>query len=768
MNKVIFAVCLFVMLLGMIACIYKVRQKKGIAVKEVERLLSAGCIAIVVNIAMMLTNSYIYMSVFNSIFFASIDWIMLCFFQYTLTYTEMPQLKEIYWKLLRVVLLLDTFSMCVNPVFEQATDYRRIIIRGELYLKQVIKPLYVVHLAVCYALFAASMIVLIKKAVDSYNFYRVKYVLIILVMCFITVLDASFVFFDEHFNFSVLSFCLGGIVIYVCTFTYIPKKIQDYIFAQVVKLSEEGIILFDINGHCVYINEMGLMYFAQQEGYEQLDEFALKWDITEEDRKKSFKKQLVLKLQEQTIYGTLQYEKFLDKSGRFIGSFFVFHNTSKEELLRRKQEYNEKYDPLTGIYKREFFFNQVKILLELSPDADWVMIASNIERFKLINDIFGIDEGNNLLIAIADILKNVKISEQDCCYGRIESDCFAMFVKKKYYSDGLAHISRLQSMTMKDVNYRIINDFGIYEVEDVTMSPEIMYDRAVLALNTVKGDYNGTVGYYNQNLIDLLLKEQEILHDIEAAISQKQLEIYVQPQINHNTAKIVGAEALIRWNHPERGVISPSLFIPIFEKNGYITRIDQYIWENACQWLQQWREKGYRQCSLSVNISTKDFFYVDIYDVFTKLIEKYNIPAFCLKLEITESAFVMDMKKQLGLVRKLQAAGFSIEMDDFGSGYSSLNSLKSIPVDILKMDMEFLSGQTDAERGKDIIEMVVALAKKLNIMVIAEGVETKEQAEFLSRAGCENMQGYYYAKPMPISEYEQFFKEHEYQDIFMQ
>lgn len=271
-------------------------------------------------------------------------------------------------------------------------------------------------------------------------------------------------------------------------------------------------------------------------------------------------------------------------------------------------------------------------------------------------------------------------------------------MKKKYYSDELAHISCLQSMTMKDVNYRIVNDFGIYEIEDVTMSPEIMYDRAVLALNTVKGDYNETVGYYNQNLIDLLLKEQEILHDIETAIAQKQLEIYVQPQINHKTGKIVGAEALIRWNHPERGIISPALFIPIFEKNGYITRIDQYIWEHACQWLQQWREKGYKQCSLSVNISTKDFFYVDI----------------------------------------------------------------------LKMDMEFLSGPSDAERGKDIIKMVIALTKKLNIMVIAEGVETKEQADFLSQAGCENMQGYYYAKPMPISEYEQFLKEHEYEDIYMQ
>lgn len=257
---------------------------------------------------------------------------MLCFFQYTLTYTEMPQLKGITWKVLKAVIFLDTFSMWVNPVFEQATDYRRIMIRGELYLKQVIRPLYVVHLVIGYALFAASMVILIKKAIESYNFYRVKYVLIILVMCFIIALDASFVFFDKYINFSVLSFCLGGIVICECTFTFIPKRIQDYIFAQLIKLSEEGIILFDINGHCVYVNEMGLTYFAQQEGYEQLDEFVKKWDITEEDRRKTFKRQLVLRLQDQTVYGILRYEKFCDKNGRFLGSFFVFHNTSKEEL----------------------------------------------------------------------------------------------------------------------------------------------------------------------------------------------------------------------------------------------------------------------------------------------------------------------------------------------------------------------------------------------------------------------------------------------------
>lgn len=321
MNKAMFAVFLLVILFGMIVCIYRTRQKKGVAVEEVIRLLFTACFSIIANIAIMLTNSYMYISVFNSIFFASIDWVMFCFIQYTLVYTERPKLKGNLLKTLAIILLLDTFNMWVNPIFEQATHYKKVMIGQELFLQLEMQPLYMVHLAICYSLFDVSMFLLMKKAMESYHFYRTKYLMIVLIMCFIIAVDAMFVFFGAHIDYSVLSFCLGGMIICVFTFSYVPRRIMGLIFAQLVKQSDEGIILFDIYGHCVYINEAGLRYFTVQEGYEHLEIFAKKWDITEDDRKKPFEKQLVLRLPDQIVYGRLRFEKLVDNRECFCDGY---------------------------------------------------------------------------------------------------------------------------------------------------------------------------------------------------------------------------------------------------------------------------------------------------------------------------------------------------------------------------------------------------------------------------------------------------------------
>lgn len=307
--------------------------------------------------------------------------------------------------------------------------------------------------------------------------------------------------------------------------------------------------------------------------------------------------------------------------------------------------------------------------------------------------------------------------------------------------------------------------FGVYRIVDKAMPAESAYDRATLALNQVKGQYHTNVGYYDHALRERMLKQQSIVNDMENALREEQFELYLQPQMNHTNGQIIGAEALVRWEHPERGTISPAEFIPVFEENGFITKMDQYVWEKACQIIQKLRNEGREHCSISVNISTKDFYYVDLYEVFTGLIDKYQIPPRSLKLEITETAFVMDQANQLELVKRLQGAGFIIEMDDFGSGYSSLNTLKDIPVDVLKMDMKFLSQSEDMQRSQNILQMIVALSKSLGMPVIAEGVETKSQADYLSTIGCENIQGYYYAKPMKQAEYEQYLQKYEYQDI---
>jgi EAL domain-containing protein (putative c-di-GMP-specific phosphodiesterase class I) len=229
--------------------------------------------------------------------------------------------------------------------------------------------------------------------------------------------------------------------------------------------------------------------------------------------------------------------------------------------------------------------------------------------------------------------------------------------------------------------------------------------------------------------------------------------MFLQPQVRAD-GEITSAEALVRWRHPERGMIPPGEFIPVFEETGLIYRLDQRIWELAAQKLRVWKDTGHGDIKISVNISARDFYYLDIYKSFTELVEKYAIDPHMLNVEITETAIMMNLDKQLGLLERLQKYGFHVEIDDFGSGYSSLNMLKNIHADVLKIDMGFLRETQNYQRTKIILNMIINLAKQLHMTVITEGVETEKQLAFLTRAGCDIFQGYYFSKPIPVGEFE--------------
>lgn len=274
-----------------------------------------------------------------------------------------------------------------------------------------------------------------------------------------------------------------------------------------------------------------------------------------------------------------------------------------------------------------------------------------------------------------------------------------------------------------------------------------------MALKTIKGNLQLKIAYYNTEIRKTMIHEQQLIGEFPIALENKQFEMYLQPQVK-NDGNVYGAEALVRWNHPQNSIMPPDNFIPILESKGLITNLDKFIWESAAQKLKEWKNSGINDMYISVNISPKDFLYVDIYQTFVDLIKKYDISPKNLKLEITESAVLMNLETQLVLINKLRAYGFQIEMDDFGSGYSSLNMLKDIPFDVLKIDMAFLQATKNQERSIQILHSIIKLSKRLNMPVITEGVETKEQVDFLKDMGTDYYQGFYFARPMPVKDFE--------------
>ncbi len=412
-----------------------------------------------------------------------------------------------------------------------------------------------------------------------------------------------------------------------------------------------------------------------------------------------------------------------------------------------------KWDSLTGLYSRNAFFEKASEMIGEKEAGYYVMVGFDIDNFKVINDQYGNKKGDDVLRFIADTIHD-KIESLGgiCC--RITADNFALLypachIDTKPITKMWNKVIALDGSIMP-----ITFSVGRYIADDLSLTANAMYDRALIAKASIKGRYDVHVAYYDESMRERILREQEITSEMNIALTTGQFEAWLQPQYNHATGALIGAEALVRWRHPKKGIVPPFIFIPVFEKNGFIYEMDKYIWERVCIALRSWMDAGRTLLPVSVNISRYDIFRDDMVDVLTGLVEKYEIPIDLLRLEVTESAFAQSTLQIIEVVKKLVDYGFTVEIDDFGSGYSSLNTLKDVPAHVVKLDMKFLKDENDSDRGGNILESVIRMVRWLGMSVIAEGVETMEQADYLCSIGCNYVQGYLYAKPMPIEEYE--------------
>jgi diguanylate cyclase (GGDEF)-like protein len=410
-------------------------------------------------------------------------------------------------------------------------------------------------------------------------------------------------------------------------------------------------------------------------------------------------------------------------------------------------------DTLTGLYSKEGFCHQMDEILQSAPNGLYDVIALDIEHFKLFNDTYGVDEGDKLLKCIAQNLSRELEKLEGVC-ARVYADQFLIFMnrKKGFLESIVEHINCNMEEYPLDMKAHI--KAGVYEVHDVRVSVNSMCDRAFIAVKAAKGRYENDIAYYDDSIREKLLLEQQIGDDMVRALREEQFDVYFQPKYDLESGKMVGAEALARWNHPVKGLLSPGDFIPIFEKNGFITELDMYVWDKCCQFISQWKEKYDMSIPISVNVSRKDIYKQNLPEILRDIVNRYGISTDLLHLEITESAYTENPEQLILIVGQLKKEGFVIEMDDFGSGYSSLNMLAELPIDILKLDMKFLQNKGEDSKIENIMSAVVELAKKINLHVIAEGVEVEKQISMLKAMKCDMVQGYFYAKPMNVRQFE--------------
>ena len=415
-------------------------------------------------------------------------------------------------------------------------------------------------------------------------------------------------------------------------------------------------------------------------------------------------------------------------------------------------------DSLTGLYNRDYFFRYCQQHDKLFPEMEMDAIMLNINHFRMINERYGKAFGDEVLMNVGEKLREIiKAKEGIVC--RRDGDTFLAYCP---HMDEYDRIIENTSISLDDSDEnRLRLRMGVYPNADKSVDIERRFDRAKLATDKIRNSFNRTIAIYDIQMYEKEMYDEQLIEAFPKAIRDNQFTVYYQPKFNIQNDKpiMTSAEALVRWNHPELGIISPGVFIPLFEENGLILNLDKYVWSDVARQLKTWKEKYGFTIPVSVNVSRVDMFEPGLLETFRSLLEEYQLTTAEFLIEITESAYTEDSNQIIGKVTQLRNMGFKIEMDDFGTGYSSLNMISSLPIDALKIDMKFIRDAFKEKTDTRIIEVIIDIADYLKVPVIAEGVETKEQLLSLKEMGCDVVQGYYFSKPVPCEEFERFIEE---------
>ncbi|MBP3649588.1 MAG: EAL domain-containing protein [Clostridia bacterium] len=427
-----------------------------------------------------------------------------------------------------------------------------------------------------------------------------------------------------------------------------------------------------------------------------------------------------------------------------------------------------EYDSLTGLLSYSSFQQAVNSLIENNAEGveqgSYAMLSFNIQRFKVINDLFGSSGGDSLLVYVASKIR--EIGGEGCLASRTHSDHFCLFVSMTEEELSARLDTFCNTIENCASDFEVVCHVGVYVTHRADLASDGMIARALLACSFVKDSLDKHYIFYHPSMRDQLLLEQEIINNMGRALADEHFKIYYQPQYNHVTGQLVGAEALVRWLHPVKGLISPGVFIPVLEKNNLITKLDMYVFEKTCAFMRRMLDSGLKPVPLSVNVSRLDILYPDLPEQMEAIRQKYDVPVEWLRVEITESAILGGIEKLTTFIEKMHKLGFYIEMDDFGSGYSSLNMLKNLELDTLKLDMRLLSDEgSNKNNGAVILTGLVRMAKWLGLPIIGEGVEHKEQADFLASIGCSYVQGFLYSRPIPEEDFYRLIQQQQLGDI---
>ena len=742
---------------ALIACaIVSFRMKKAQS-SRVALLQIVFLAPIIGNILIIGSGTELWSYIGSYLYFIGLDWSIMALLVFTCNYCGIEYRRKPWYIAVWVLMVLDTLQLLANPITHHAFRLVPTVFENAPYYSLVPLVGQTIHRIVAYGVFFVSVGIFLYKTVTVSRIYKERYLVILLSMIFTGIWESYFIFSGMPVDVSMIALGVFALLVFYFSMLYKPFRLLDRMLARVVETLSEIVLFFDADGVCIYTNgnarrilgltgddDLAHAHEAAERVVGSVLPIGFEWEGKRHIEEGDYE-----------TFWRIETRHLIGSNGKIDGCVLSIRDITDEQVRLMRERHLATHDRLTGLYNKEHLYEQARKLIDANPSIRYIVGALDVKDFKIINDIYSKDYGDELLVELANRIRAQ--SKKGHVYGRISGDKFGFVMPAESFDvDQMEKLLEDNKYGSLGKRHPIVVHMGIYDVTEPDVLISVMFDRAFMAIASIKNDFQKHIALYDSSMREEAIWSQRISNQLEEAIRDGQIRPYLQPLVNAN-GKIVGAEILARWVHPEEGFLSPARFIPVFEKNGMIATLDSYMWECAAKILKNWQESG-NNLFLSVNISPKDFYFIDVYQTIKEIVDRYQIDPRMLRLEITETVMMSDLENRLKIIDDLRAYGFIVEMDDFGSGYSSLNMLKDIPVDVLKIDMVFLYKTKDLKKAQTILQTIINLSGHLGIPAITEGVETADQVSMLVSMGCNLFQGYYFAKPMPLDEFEQQYR----------
>ena len=747
-----FASVILILAAALCVCIFFARRSGKKNANTVSLLIASLIPPLIGNLLIIVTEDHLVADIGSFMYFLGMDVIMICLIRFTIEYCNIKPNSALR-NLIYIVLIADMIQLALNPVFGHAFSHEIITVNNVAYFRLVPRIGQAFHRV---AVYGALAIVIWRFTVMTVRSPRVdaeRYLVILLAMIITALWETFYIFSRTPIDRSMIGFGVCGLLVFYFALYYKPVRLLNRMMAGIVGEMHEALFFFDKGGECIWTNEPGTELAGIMPGEYRGAPAKLEERFGNLPQEGQGARRFIEGSGENARYFVIERRPIEDRSQLAAGSFLSIRDDTEEQRERLRELYQATHDRLTGLYNIDHLHDCVRKVIDNNPGTRWLVAFINIRDFKMINDIFGNEFGDLVLKKVAKWVTDSM--PENSLYGRMAGDTFGVCMRAgSFIAEPIERSLSDFRVSSGDISHAVLIQMGVYEITEPDLDVSVMFDRARIALSTIRNDYRAHIAHYDEKMRSSMLLNKQLSGQLTDAIGKQQIVPYLQP-ITDRTGRVAGAEALARWIHPEKGFLSPAVFIPVFEENGMIAQLDRAVWRSVCEILNEWKESR-PDLFISVNISPKDFYFMDVAKEIREITAEYGVAPEKLRLEITETVMMNDEENHLKVINGLREAGYLVELDDFGSGYSSFNMLKDLPADVLKIDMRFLSKGGDPKKARRILSSIVQLAEDLGMGSVIEGVETGEQYRMLAEMGCRMFQGYFIARPMPRQDFESF------------